>query len=51
MTARHPLTEADCAAMRRALWPAILAGLAILIITAAHQLAAYDAAIAASTGV
>lgn len=47
----HPLTQDDCTAMRRVLWPALLVGLAILIITAAQQLAAYEAALAASTGV
>lgn len=51
MTARHPLTHADCAAMRRATWPALIVGAAILATLTACQLLALEATLAAAAGV
>lgn len=47
----HPLTLADCAALRRAVWPMLILGAGILTLLIIRELVAYEAMLAASSGV
>lgn len=47
----HPLTPADCAALRRAVWPMLILGAGFLVLIVIRELVAYEAMLAATSGV
>lgn len=48
---RHPLTPADCNVLRRIALPATVVGSAFLLLLTIRALAAFEAALAAASGV